>query len=80
MKIRNEKERAMFENTIDRCHRTIWLVTANGNNYDLKKPAERSLGIAEMVNATEYDEPELYVSCVEDEMTVFEFLTAQKAS
>ena len=80
MKIRNEEERAMFEKTIDRCHRTIWLETSRGDSYDLKKPEERRMGIAEMINATEYDEPELYVSCIEDQMMVFEFLAARKAS
>ena len=80
MKIRNEEDRAMFEKTIDRCHRTLWLVTSSGENYDLKKPAERRKGIAEMVKATDYDEPEIFASCLEDEMMMFEFLTAQKAS
>ena len=80
MKIRNEAEREMFEKTIDRCHKTIWLVTPHGDSYDLKKPAERCVGIAEMVNATEYDEPEIFASCYEDEMVMFEFISAQRAS
>lgn len=80
MKIRNEAERAMFEKTIDRCHMPIWLVTPHGDNYDLKKPTERSVGIAEMVNATDYDEPEIFASCYEDEMIMFEYIIAQKAS
>ena len=80
MKIRNEAERAMFEKTIDRCNRTIWLVTPHGDSYDLKKPVERCIGIAKMVDATDYDEPEIFTSCHEDEMMMFEFIIAQKAS
>ena len=80
MKIRNEAERAMFEKTIDRCNRTIWLVTPPGDSYDLKKPSDRCVGIAKLVNATEYDEPEIFASCHKDEMTMFEFIIAQKAS
>ena len=80
MKIRNEAERAMFEKTIDRCNRTIWLVTPHGDNYDLNNPAERCVGIAEMIKATEYDEPEIFASCYEDEMIMFDFIIAQKAS
>ena len=80
MKIRNEAERAMFEETIDRCHRTIWLITPRGENYDLKNPVDRCVGIAKMVTATDYDEPEIFTSCCEDEMMMFEFIAAQKAS
>ncbi len=47
MKIRNEEERAMFEKTIDRCRRMIWLVTTRGDSYDLNKPAERGMGISQ---------------------------------
>lgn len=79
MKIRNDEELVLFEKAIDRCNRTIWLITPCGKSYDLKRPSERYKAIAEMISASEYEEPEIYASCIEDEMTLFEFLAAQRA-
>jgi hypothetical protein len=78
MTIRNKEEKKMFENAIDRCRRTVWLITPEGEQFDLKTPAGRSQGIAKMLNAKEYDEPELFTSCFEDEMIIFEFLNMRQ--
>lgn len=74
MTIRNNEEKKMFENAIDRCERTVWLITMDGNQIDLKTPDGLSQGIAIMENAKGYEEPELFTTCVEDEMQIFEFL------
>ena len=74
MTIRNNEEKKMFENAIDRCRKTVWLITPDGEQFDLKTPAGRNQGIAKMLNAKEYEEPELFTSCFEDEMAIFEFL------
>ncbi len=74
MTIRNNEEKKMFENAIDRCRRTVWLITPEGEQFDLKTPAGRNQGIAKMLNVKEYEEPELFTSCFEDEMAIFEFL------
>jgi hypothetical protein len=78
MTIRNDDEMRMFENAIDRCRKPVWLVTAEGRQYNLKVPAEHSQGITRMLNAKDYEEPELFTSCIEDEMILFEFFAWRK--
>lgn len=73
MTIRNDAEMKMFENAIDRCQKSVWLVTPEGKQYDLKVPAQHTQGITRMLNARDYEEPELFTSCIEDEMILFEF-------
>ena len=79
MTIRNNQELELFEETIDRCSHTIWLISPLGKQYDLKNPIERYLGIAELLKSNEAEEPELFTSCIEDEMNIFDFLSAQRA-
>ena len=74
MTIRNNEEKEMFENAIDNCRKTVWLVTPEGKQYDLKTSDGRNQGIAIMQSAKGYEEPELFTCCVEDEMRIFEFL------
>ena len=49
-------------------------MTAQGNQYDLKDPIQRYLGIAEMIGEKEDDEPEVFTSSREDEMELFGYL------
>ena len=74
MTIRNNVEMQMFENVIDRCSRPLWLVTSEGEQINLKTPAGRTQGIKKMMNAAALEEPELFASCHEDEMVVFEYI------
>ncbi len=46
--------------------------------FHLKVPAEHSQGITRMLNAKDYEEPELFTSCIEDEMILFEFFAWRK--
>ena len=73
MTIRNNEEKKMFENAIDRCRKTVWLITPEGEQFDLKTPTGRAQGFTKMMNAKDYEEPELFTSCLEDEMTIFDF-------
>ena len=73
MTIRTNDEIKMFEETINRCRKAVWLVTPDGEQFDLKTPAGRYQGIARLVNAKEYEEPELFTSCFEDEMVIFDY-------
>ena len=41
MKIRNNDELKLFEETLDRCEASVLVVTAQGEQYDLKDPAQR---------------------------------------
>ena len=78
MTIRNKEEMQLFENAIDRCQKTVWLITPEGDQYDLKTPAGRDQGLRKMLNVKDYEEPELFTSCLADEMIMFEFLSQCK--
>ena len=74
MTIRNHEEMKMFENAIDHCTRTLWLVTPEGEQINLKTPAGRAQGIREMMSKSGIEEPELFASCPEDEMVIFDYI------
>lgn len=76
MKIRNNEELKLFEETLDRCSASVLVVTPRGDQYDLKDPMQRCLGIAEMIREDGTEEPELFASSSEDEMQLFSFLDA----
>ena len=79
MVIRSEKELILFEAAIDRCKRTVFLVTSCGKQYDLKNLKERHLGIAALLTAIKNEEPELFTCCYDDEKEMFDFLAAQES-
>jgi len=74
MKIRNNDELKLFEETLDRCSASVLVVTPQGEQYDLMDPAQRYLGIAEMIREGGTEEPELFTSSCRDEMLLFGFL------
>ena len=76
MKIRNNDELKLFEETLDRCSDPILVVTQQGDQYDMTDPAQRVLGIAEMLSKDGYEEPELFASSYRDEMKLFDFFSA----
>ncbi len=76
MMIRNNDELKLFEDTIERCGASVLVLTARGDQYDLKDPAQRYMGIAEMLRAGEDSEPELFASSPADEMRLFGYLNA----
>ena len=76
MKIRNNDELKLFEETLDRCSASVLVVTPQGDQYDLMDPMQRCLGIAEMIREDGIEEPELFASSPEDEMQLFSFLDA----
>ena len=76
MKIRNNDELKLFEETLDRCSDPVMVVTQQGEQYDLADPAQRILGIAEMLSKEGYEEPELFTSSPKDEMKFFDYFSA----
>lgn len=81
MKIRNNDELKLFEETLDRCSAPVLVVTQQGDQYDMSDPAQRILGIAEMISKDGYEEPELFASSYSDEMKLFDYLnTVEKKS
>ena len=82
MLIRNNDELKVFEDTLDRCGHSVLLVTPRGLQYDLKDPAERYMGIAEMLEKDGADEPELFATSRRDEnllMGYFSYLDRKTA-
>ncbi len=73
MTIRNNEEMRRFEKAIDRCHNTVWVITPEGEEYDLKTPMGRHLGMARLLNPQEDAEPELFASSYEDEAILFDY-------
>ena len=81
MKIRNNDELKLFEETLDRCSASVMVVTRQGDQYDMSDPAQRILGIAEMLRDNGSEEPELFASSCTDEMKFFDYLnTVEKKS
>ena len=76
MKIRNNDELKLFEETLDRCSDSVLVVTQQGEQYDLADPAQRYLGIAELLSKEGYEEPEVFTCSGRDEMAFFDYLTA----
>lgn len=75
MTIRNEEELRMFEKMLNRCKRTVLLVTPEGEQFDLTTFVGRIQGINAMLRMRDdCQEPELFTSCFEDEMIIFEYL------
>lgn len=74
MRIRSNEELKLFEETLDRCDASVLVVTAQGDQYDLKDPAQRYLGIAAMLSGSGVNEPELFASSYKDEMKFFSYL------
>ena len=79
MKIRNNDELKLFEETLDRCDASVLVVTAQGDQYDLKDPTQRYLGITAMLSGEGINEPELFASSYKDEMKFFDYLTRVEA-
>jgi len=76
MKIRNNDELKLFEETLGRCSASVMVVTQQGDQYDLTDPAQRYLGIAELLSKEGYEEPELFTTSGKDEMAFFDYLSA----
>ena len=79
MKIRNNDELKLFEETLDRCEASVLVVTAQGEQYDLKDPAQRYIGITAMLQGEGLNEPELFTSSYKDEMIFFDYLNKVEA-
>ena len=64
----------LFEDTINSCKRSVLVVVPSGERYDLKTIAGGYAGVAALLKQNDWQEPELFASCTEDEMTLFGFI------
>ena len=74
MRIRDKEDLKRFEETINQCRKPVWIVTPSGEQYNLKNPAQRAKGLACMQCKNEYEEPEVFALCAEDEMVLFGYI------
>ena len=71
MKICNKDELRLFEDTLEQCENSVMVLTPEGDQYDLKNPMERYLGIASLIGN---EDPELYATSYADEAKLFRYL------
>ena len=75
MKIRTNEEARLFESVIDSCKDAVYLVTYEGEQYDLKTPYGRHIGIALMMDVKEaYMEPEIFTNSTHDEALIVKYI------
>ena len=73
MKITNKQQLNAFENTVDKCASTVWVMSPfGGRQYDLKNELERYQGLAEMMD----EDMEIYTTDPHDSMLMEHFLLA----
>ena len=60
MKICNKDELRLFEDTIEQCKSSVLVLTPEGDQFDLKNPMERYLGIASLIGN---EDPEFDAYC-----------------
>ena len=76
MKITNNEQMKAFENTVDRCTSTVWVVSAfGGKQYDLKNEMERYSGLAKMTE----DDMEIFTTDWHDTALMEKFILANCA-
>ena len=71
MKICNNDELKLFEDTLEQCRHSVLVLTPEGNQYDLKDPMEKYPGIASLIGD---EDPEVFASDSADEMKLFNYL------
>ena len=74
MRIRNNEDLRQFENALRQCRKPVWVVTPSGKQYNLKDEKERAAGLSSMMRDNDYDEPEVFTCCIEDEMLIFGYI------
>ena len=80
MIINNKMELNLFEKAVNQCKNAVLVLTPEGKQYNLKNPADFIRGIAELMKKRrDHLESEVYTNCIEDEMSIFDFITASRA-
>lgn len=73
MKLTNKQQLNAFENIVDKCTSTVWVMSPfGGRQYDLKNEMERYQGLAEMMN----DDMEIYTTSPHDTTLMENYLLA----
>ena len=72
MKIRTLGEIRAFEDAVEKCSSIIWLVSPEGNYYNMKSDEEYMSGVECWANDTEKT-AEIFTSSYEDEAIMMDF-------
>ena len=72
MKIRTKQDMEAFQQAVEQCDHSVWLMSANGEQYNMKKEAEWRQGIARLLR-DDQDELEIYASTYHDESIMMLF-------
>ena len=80
MFIKNYKELDLFKKAVEGCRNAVLLLTPEGIQYNLKKPAEFIKGIPELMRARkDHMEAEIYTRGFDDDMRMFDFINKCRA-
>ena len=72
MKIRTRQDIEAFQTAVDQCTNTVWLMSASGEQYNMKNDKEWGKGLSRLLN-DEKDEVEIYASNYHDESVMMNF-------
>ena len=72
MKIRTRRDIEDFQAAIDECTNTVWLISAKGEQYNMKSEKDWATGISRLLN-DDQDEMEIYASNFHDEAVIMGF-------
>jgi len=78
MWINNTNDIKRFEETLDNCKDSVWIITDSGERYDLKEEREHIIGLAKMLEAEEYNEPEVFAESYADQAQLMKYLNEER--
>ena len=80
MIINNEMELNLFRKAVNKCRNAVLVLTPEGKQYDIKKPADTIKGIAELMKRRKDRlESKIFTNSIEDEMHIFDFIRNSRA-
>lgn len=78
MRNRTENDVRKFSEALDRCRRPVFLVSADGAQYNMKSANDYYSGMGRWINDTR-GEMEIFTSCFDDEAVMMDFYLKMSA-
>ena len=78
MRNRTENDVRKFSEALDRCRRPVFLVSADGTQYNMKSGNDYYSGMGRWINDTR-GEMEIFTSCFDDEAVMMDFYLKMSA-
>ena len=79
MKIKDTDTLQAFEKAIDKCEEAVFLLTPDGQQFNLKNPMEKYEGIGRLLE-DEDEQMELFTNDGQDEAVLFDFFRQYQAA